>query len=74
MHILGHNPAVWVVVRVGVQGDLFGDERELDHDVRGEELNMLQYNAQACDILFNYLCPEDFNKISQFHGNLEHFG
>src|SRR6266496_6448288 len=25
---------------------------------------MLQYNAQACDILFNELCPEEFNKIS----------
>ena len=25
---------------------------------------MLQYNAQACDILFNGLCPEEFNKIS----------
>ena len=24
---------------------------------------MLQYNAQACDILFNGLCPEEFNKI-----------
>ena len=25
MHILGHNPAVWAVVRVGLQGEFFGD-------------------------------------------------
>ena len=25
MHILGHNPVVWDVVRVGVQGDFFGE-------------------------------------------------
>ena len=26
---------------------------------------MLQYNAQACDILFNGLFPEEFNKINR---------
>ena len=25
MHILGHNPAVWAIVRTGLQGDFFED-------------------------------------------------
>ena len=25
MHILGHNPAVWAVMRIGLQGDFFED-------------------------------------------------
>ena len=41
MHILGHNPAVWAVVRVGLQGELFGDGKELNHEVTAEELKML---------------------------------
>jgi len=32
---------------------------------------MLQYNAQACDILFNGLCPEEFNKISRLENAKE---
>ena len=63
MHILGHNPAVWAVVRVGLQGEFFGDGKELDREATTEELKMLQYNPQACNNLFNCLCPEEFNKI-----------
>ena len=63
MHILGHNPAIWAIVRVGLQGDL--DGREPHHEATTEELRMLQYNAQACDILFNGLCPKESNKISR---------
>ena len=32
---------------------------------------MLQYNAQACDILFNELCLEEFNKISRLENARE---
>ena len=64
MHILGHNPAVWAIVHIGLQGDFFEDGKEPDREVSAEEMEMLQYNAQACDILFNGLCPEEFNKIS----------
>src|SRR5436190_1882065 len=64
MHILGQNPAVWAVVRVVLQGEFFGDGKEPDREATTEELKMLQYNTQARDILFNCLCPEEFNKIS----------
>ena len=65
MHILGHNPAVWAIVSIGLQGEYFEDGREPDREVFVEESKMLQYNAQACDIVFNGLCPEEFNKISR---------
>ena len=61
MHILGHNPAIWAI---GLQGEFF-DGREPNREATVEELKMLQYNAQACDILFNRLCHEEFNKISR---------
>ncbi|XBI48125.1 hypothetical protein VPH35_111936 [Triticum aestivum] len=32
---------------------------------------MLQYNAQACDIIFNGLCPEEFNKINRLENAKE---
>ena len=57
MHIVSFNPHVWVVIRVGVQGDLFGEGHELDRDVTADELKILQLNAQHCDIIFNHLCP-----------------
>src|SRR3989337_1323318 len=65
MPILGHNPAIWAIVRVGLQGEFFEDGKEPDHEATAEELKMLQYNAQACDILFNGLCPKEFNNISR---------
>ena len=65
MHILGHNPAVWAIVSIGLQGEYFEDGREPNREVFVEESKMLQYNAQACDIVFNGLCPEEFNKISR---------
>jgi hypothetical protein len=71
MHILGHNPAVWAVIRIGLQGEYFEDGRESDHEAIADELKMLQYNAQACDILFNGLCPEEFNKISRLENAKE---
>ena len=64
MHILGHNPTVWAIVRIGLQGEYFEDGRELDREASAEELKMFQYNAQACDILLNGLCPKEFKKIS----------
>ena len=71
MHILGHNPAVWVVVRVGLQDEFFEDGKEPDHEATTEELKMLRYNTQACDILFNGLCPVEFNKISSLENAKE---
>ena len=71
MHILDHNPAIWVVVRVGLQGEFFEDRNEPDRNATAEELKMLQYNTQACDILFNRLCPEEFNKISRLENAKE---
>ena len=53
MHINGHNPTIWVVVRIGLQGEYFEDGREPGREPSAKELKMLQYNAQACDILFN---------------------
>ena len=70
MHILGDNPAVWAIVCVGLQGDFF-DGRESNHEANADELKMLQDNAQACDILFNGLCPEEFNKISRLENAKE---
>ena len=70
MHILGHNPAVWAIVCIGLQGEFF-DGREPNREATAEELKMLQYNAQACDILFNGLCPEEFNKISRLENAKE---
>ena len=63
MHILGHNPVVWAIVHIGLQGDFFKDGKEPDHEASAEEMAMLQYNAQACDILFNGLCPKEFDEI-----------
>ena len=54
MHILGHNPAVWAIVCIGLQGEFF-DGREPNREATAEELKMLQYNAHACKIVFNSL-------------------
>ncbi|SPT18275.1 unnamed protein product [Triticum aestivum] len=70
MHILGHNPAVWDIVCIDLQGGFF-DGREPNREATVEELKMLQYNAQACDILFNGLCPEEFNKINRLENAKE---
>ena len=70
MHILRHNPAVWAIFCVGLQGEFF-DGRERNREAITEELKMLQYNAQACDILFNGLCPKEFNKISRLENSKE---
>ena len=64
MNILGHNPVVWGVVRVGLQGEFFEDGKVLDREAPIEELRMLLYNAQACDILLNGLYPKEFKKTS----------
>ena len=61
MHVLGHNPAVWAIVFIGLQGEFFYG-RELNREATADELKMLQYNAQACDILFNGLCPKNSTK------------
>src|SRR6266496_1781092 len=70
MHIVRHNPAVWAIVCTGLQGE-FEDGREPNSEAFVEELKMLQYNGQACDILFNGLCPEEFNKISRLENAKE---
>src|SRR4051812_38271576 len=54
-----------------MQGELFADGREPNREATAEELKMLQYNAQACDIIFNCLCPEEFNKISHLENARE---
>src|SRR4051812_10053820 len=71
MHILGHNPASWGIICVGMQGDFFEEGKVPDREATPEELRMLQNNAQACDILFNALCPEEFNKISRLENAKE---
>src|SRR3954470_21189347 len=71
MHILGHNPAAWGIICVGMQGDFFEEGKVPDREATPEELRMLQNNAQACDILFNALCPEEFNKISRLENAKE---
>ena len=71
LHILGHNPAVWAIVRIGLQDEHFEDGREPNREATAEELKMLQYNAQACDILFNGLCPKEFNKINRLENAKE---
>ena len=62
MHILGHNPAVWAIICIGLQGEFVEDGREPNHEATAEELKMLQYNAQACNILFNGLCLKNSTK------------
>ncbi len=64
MHILGHKPAIWAVVCVVLQGEFFEDGKEPNPEATTEELKMLQYNAQACDILFNGLCPEGSTRLA----------
>lgn len=71
MHILGHNPAAWGIICVGMQGEFFEEGKVPDREATPEELRMLQNNAQACDILFNALCPEEFNKISRLENAKE---
>ena len=56
MHILGHNPAVWAIICIGLQGELF-DGREPNREANAEELKMLQYNAQACDYPLQRIVP-----------------
>ena len=70
MHILRHNPAVWAIVCIGLPGEFF-DGKEPNREATAEELKMLQYNAQACDIPFNGLCPEEINKINRLENAKE---
>ena len=58
------------IVCIGLQGEFFNG-REPNHEATAEELKMLQYNAQACDILFNGLCPEEINNISRLENAKE---
>ena len=71
MHILGHNPAIWAIVCTVLQVEFLEDEREPNREATAEEFKMLQNNAQACNILFNGLCPEKFNKISHLENAKE---
>ena len=52
MHILGHNPAVWAIVCVGLQGEFF-DGREPNREASANELKMLQYNAMLKVVIFS---------------------
>ena len=38
VHIVGHNPAVWAIVRIGLQGEYFEDGREPDVHGRIEDV------------------------------------
>ena len=42
IHILGHNPAIWAIVRIRLQGDFFEDGKEMDREASAEEMKMLQ--------------------------------
>ena len=68
--VLTPTPAVWAIICIGLQGEFF-EGREPNREANAEELEMLQYNAQACDIIFNGLCPEEFNKISHLENAKE---
>ena len=57
-------------MRIGLQGEFF-DGREPNREASAEELKMLQYNAQTCDILFNGLCPKELNRISRLENTKE---
>ena len=46
-------------------------EKEPDREASVKEMKMLQYNAQACDILFNGLSPKEFNKINRLENAKE---
>ena len=46
MHILGHNPAVWAIVCIGLQGEFF-DGREPNREAIVEELKMLQIQCSS---------------------------
>ena len=48
MHILGHNPAIWAIVCIGLQGEFFNG-REPNPEATAEEFKMLQYNDQHQD-------------------------
>ena len=39
MHILGHNPAVWAIICIGLQGEFF-DGREPNREANAEELKI----------------------------------
>ena len=64
-------PLFWAIVRIGLQGDFFEDGKEPNREAFAEEMKMLQYNSQTYDILFNGLCPEEFNKISRLENAKE---
>ena len=55
---------------LALQAEFF-DGREPNREATMEELKILQYNSQACDILFNGLCPEEFNKSSRLENAKE---
>ena len=63
-------PPYFAIVCVGLQGDFF-DGKEPNREATADELKMLQYNDQACDILFNGLCLEEFNNISHLENAKE---
>ena len=37
MHILGHNPAVWAIVCIGLQGEFFEDGREPNREATAKD-------------------------------------
>ena len=49
MHILGHNPTVWAIVCVGLQGEFF-DGREPNREATAEEfmLKLVIFSSTDC--------------------------
>ena len=47
MHILGHNPAVWAIVCIGLQGEFF-DGREPNREASAEELKLAISSSTDC--------------------------
>ena len=47
MHILGHNPTVWAIVCIGLQGEFF-DGREPNREASAEELKLAISSSTDC--------------------------
>ena len=57
MHILGHNPTVWAIICIGLQGEFF-DGREPNREATVEELKMLQYKRSSLQYPLQWIVPQ----------------
>lgn len=71
IHILSHNMPIWEIIVVGLQAEFFQGGLVPGHEATPNELKIIQDNTQACGILFNSLCPQEFKKISRLQSAKE---